>query len=178
MRRVFVAGTWRKVSPEHAAAGQRVGELIAQAGFDLGCGPGTGISEHVIAGFRSVRDRVGRVHFVLPAKEHSDGVGEVVRYELADRIEQTDLDYPMRNLHQVKHSDGVVVVTGGDGTLEEILPALVDYGLPVGVLAGSGPAARGLELLLPLFPDWAPLVRMSPDAEQITRWVLERLGAT
>jgi hypothetical protein len=58
-----------------------------------------------------------------------------------DEIIQTDLDYPMRNVYQVSRSNGLIAITGGDGTLEELLPALIDYDLPVSILKGSGQAA-------------------------------------
>lgn len=173
---VFAAGTWRQVTAEHAAAAHRVGVLIAEAGCDLASGPGTGVSEHVIAGFRSVPGRAGRVRFWLPRPEVMAAAGEIPRLDLADEVIQTDLDYPARNLRQVSLSQGVVVVTGSDGTLEEILPALVDYQLPVGVLRGSGKAAIGLELLLGVFPEWRPLVRFDTAPEPITRWVLDRIS--
>jgi uncharacterized protein (TIGR00725 family) len=177
--RIFVAGTWRQeTAAPYAEAARRVGELIARAGHDLGCGPGTGIAEHVIAGFRSVSSRPGLVHFILPAVDHMRAVGEVVRYDLADRIEQTDLDYPMRNVLQIRRSQGLVVIAGGGGSQQEINLALHDYGIPTGVLRGSGQAARALELTLgPVFPEWAPLVCLSDDPEEITRWVLERVNA-
>lgn len=171
---VFVAGTWREVQPEHAQAARRIGVLLAEAGCDMACGPGTGVSAHAIAGFRSVADRAGVVRFYLPEQRWMDAVGEKVG-EGADEIVRTDLDYPMRNAYQVSRSSGLIVVTGGDGTLEEIIPALVDYGLPVGVLRGSGPAARALELLLGVFPDWAPRTLLGDDPDEITTWVLDRL---
>ena len=70
-------------------------------------------------------------------------VGERVA-QGADEIEQTPYDYPMRNVYQVSKSDGVFVLTGGDGALEEALPALIDYGLPVGIIDGAGKAARAV----------------------------------
>lgn len=174
--RVFVAGTWHEDrAVEWASQAWQVGELVAQAGHDLGCGPGTGISEHVIAGFRSVPDRQGLVHFVLPGLEYMKAAGEVVRYDLADRIEQTARDYPTRNVYQVSLCAGLVVVAGSGGSLQEINVALHDYHLPVGVMQGSGLAAQALELLLPLFPNWAPRVLLGSDPESITTWVLDRL---
>lgn len=172
---VFVAGTWRDDTAQpYAQQAKRVGLMIAEAGCDMACGPGTGISAYVIAGFRHLLGRAGVVRYYLPAPGVMEAVGEVMQPG-ADVIERTDLDYPMRNLWQIGQSQGLVVVTGGDGTLEEILPALVDYRLPVGVLAGSGPAARGLELLLDVFPDWVPLVRLGVGPQEIAEFVLDRI---
>lgn len=153
MAQIFVSGTW---NTDKAARWQgeaaALGRHLASEGFDLACGPGTGIARHVIDGYRQVESR-GRVRYYLPAAHHMVAVGESVEFG-ADETEQTDLDYPMRNVWQVKKSDGLFLITGGDGTLEEALPALIDYNLPVGVIEESGNAARALKALVPIFPDW------------------------
>src|ERR1035441_3887325 len=106
--RVFVSGTWK---PEKAAlyANQAIdlGELIAQAGFDLACGPGTGIARFVIEGYRSVETR-GRITYYLPRREDMTAVGEAVEPG-ADEIVQTEFDYPLRNVFQVKQCAGLFV---------------------------------------------------------------------
>lgn len=173
---VFVAGTWRDDIPrQYREAAHRVGVLIAEAGCSLACGPGTGISAHAIAGFRSVTGRAGVVRFYLPAQRWMEAVGEVARWQDADEIVATDLDYPQRNVYQISKSSGVVAITGGDGTLEEILPALIDYGLPVAVLQGSGQAAVALERLLDVFPAWRPSVLLDDDPASLSGFVLDRL---
>jgi predicted Rossmann-fold nucleotide-binding protein len=175
-RQIFVAGTWRpdRAAP-YATAAALVGQRIAEAGYDLACGPGTGISEHAIRGFRTVADRTGEIRFYLPRAELMAAVGEEVGFG-ADQIIETPYDYPMRNVHQVAQSCALIAITGGDGTLEEILPALIDYGLPVAVLAGSGPAVDALEALLPIFPDWRASVLVDEDPEMLVKFVLERLN--
>src|SRR5262245_20298326 len=151
--------------------------MIAEAGYSLGCGPGTGIARHVIDGFRAVseRYRTGKVRYYLPADKYMQAVGEKVEPG-ADEIIQTDLDYPMRNVHQISKSIGLIVITGGDGALEEILPALADYDLPVSALRGSGQAAQALETLVQIFPEWSPNVLIARDPEVLVRFVLARSG--
>lgn len=173
---VFVAGTWSSdKATDYAEAAAHVGELIAKAGYSLACGPGTGISRYVIDGFRSVLSRTGVVRYYLPAQSHMLAVGEDVRPGY-DEIVQTDLDYPMRNVYQISKSDGLIVITGGDGTLEEILPALIDYNLPVSALKGAGKAAVALEALLDIFPLWRANVLIDDDPATLTRFVFERLS--
>lgn len=174
-QQVFVAGTWRADrAAEHAAAARMTGVMIAEAGFSLACGPGTGIARHAIDGFRSVQSRLGRVRYHLPSRDAMAAAGEQVMPGHDDLIE-SDLDYPMRNVWQVKQSSGLIAITGGDGTLEEILPALIDYGLPVGVLRESGQAAEALELLLDVFPVWKAQVLLSADPVAIASFVLDRV---
>ncbi len=172
---VFVSGTWREdLAAEYAEAAAAIGVLIAQAGFSLACGPGTGTARYAIDGFRSVKGRSGIVRYYLPGQQHMVAAGEEIQPG-ADEIVQTDLDYPMRNVHQVSQSSGLIAVTGGEGTLEEILPAVIDYHLPVAVLKGSGPAAAGLEMLLGLFPDWELNVLIGDDPDALAQFVFERM---
>jgi len=170
---IFVSGTWRSdKAAKHADAAYRIGQLIAEAGYSLGCGPGTGIARHVIDGFRSVPDRTGKVRYYLPAEHHMKAVGEEIEPG-ADEIIQTDLDYPMRNVHQIGQSVGLIVITGGDGALEEVLPALADYEMPVSALRGSGQAALALKALLKIFPEWAPSVLIADEPDDLVNFVFE-----
>lgn len=101
-------------------------------------------------------------------------VGELVG-EGADEIEQTPYDYPMRNVYQVSKSGGVFLLTGGDGALEEALPALIDYGLPVGIVDGTGEAATALRMLLQVFPEWEELLMFSPNVDTLVEEYCERV---
>ena len=95
----------------------------------------------------------------------------------ADEIEHTGLDYPMRNVLQVKRSDGLFVLTGGDGALEEILPAVIDYAVPVAVVEGAGTAAAAVSALLDVYPDWQRLVTMGPDVDALIGDFIARVKA-
>jgi uncharacterized protein (TIGR00725 family) len=175
---VFVSGTWRSdKAARYSEAAMSVGALIAEAGYSLACGPGTGIARHVIDGFRSVSPRAGVVRFYLPAPSYMTAVGEEIA-DGSDEIIQTDLDYPMRNVYQVSKSHGLIVISGGDGTLEEILPALIDYKLPVAALKGSGQAATALEALLDVFPSWRANVHIGEDPHGLAGFVFERLSTS
>jgi len=171
---IFVSGTWRSdKAAKYAAAARRVGQLLAEGGYSLGCGPGTGIARHAIDGFRSIPHGAGKVRYFLPAETYMRAVGEEVQPG-ADEIIQTDLDYPMRNVHQISKSVGLIIITGGDGALEEILPALADYDLPVSALRGSGQAALALETLVQIFPEWAPNVLIADEPDDLVSFVLEQ----
>jgi predicted Rossmann-fold nucleotide-binding protein len=166
MPQVFVSGTWRddKARP-YANQAAFLGQRLAARGLDLACGPGTGISRYVIDGYRSVSPR-GKIKFYLPVEDAMLAVGEEVA-EGSDIIEQTPFDYPMRNVYQISKSDGVFIITGGDGTLEEALPALIDYNIPVAVIEETGKAAQGMKALLKIFPEWQQLLSFSTGVEQI-----------
>lgn len=163
---IFVSGTWkREKAGPYADQAALLGGAIAAAGFDLACGPGTGIARHVIDGFRGTPGH-GTVRYYLPSAEAMALAGETVEPG-ADVVEQTELDYPMRNVLQVKRSDGLFVLTGGDGTLEEILPAVIDYRIPVAALAGAGTAVAALEALIEIFPAWRSLVRIESEIQPL-----------
>ena len=147
---IFVSGTWREAKAEpYRTQATILGRMVAQEGFDLSCGPGTGIARHVIDGYRAEAAR-GVVRYYLPSRELMSAVGEDV-HDGADEIVQTEFDYPMRNVWQVKQCVGLFVITGGDGTLEEVLPALIDYRIPVAMLEGSGSAATAVHLLCDIY---------------------------
>ena len=172
----FVSGTWR---PEKAAPytdeAMLLGRSLADAGFDLACGPGTGLARLVTDGYRSAPTR-GFVRYYLPRRELMEAVGEVVE-EGADDVVETELDYPMRNVFQVQQSSGVFCLTGGDGALEELLPAVIDYRLPVAIVEDAGSAARAMKLLLDIWPEWGELVRFGPSVADLLAWFIESVGA-
>lgn len=163
---IFVSGTWK---PEKAKrfSDQAValGEAIALEGFDLACGPGTGIARYVIDGFRAV-GCAGSVRYYLPTEAEMEAVGEEVQPG-ADLIERTDFDYPMRNVFQVSQSDGLFVLTGGDGALEEILPAVVDYAIPVAIVTGTGSASEAVLALLDIYPKWRDNLHLGPHINDL-----------
>src|SRR5262245_59185638 len=166
MAQVFVSGVWgeEKAKP-FASLGLRLGELIATAGYDLACGPGTGVAKYAVEGYRSVSPR-GTVRFYLPLPEEMQRVGEVVG-EGADQIIQTMLDYSLRNLFQVKASDGLFILSGGDSTLQEAIAALAEYEIPVVGLRDSGTAVKALDLILPLYPVWGGRLVLGDDIDQL-----------
>lgn len=176
---VFVSGTWKreKAQPYREQA-YRLGASIAAGGFDLACGPGTGIARYVIEGFRAAQPS-GVVRFYLPTADDMAAAGEEVQ-GTADEIEHTGLDYPMRNVLQVKRSDGLFVLTGGDGALEEILPAVIDYKVPVAIVEGAGTAAAAVAVLLDIYPDWRRRITLGPNVDTLIGDFLARVegGAT
>lgn len=170
---IFVSGVWKedKARP-YSALGFKLGMLIAQAGFDLACGPGTGIARYVVDGYRSIEPR-GVVRFYLPELEEMTKIGEIVGLG-ADEVIDTGLDYPMRNVYQVKQSSALFILTGGDGTLEEAIAALAEYRIPVAALQGAGTAVIALERLVEIYPIWGELLFIHEDVDVL----FERLRAS
>jgi predicted Rossmann-fold nucleotide-binding protein len=173
---VFVSGTWKAdKAREFRDQALLLGRILARNQVDLACGPGTGIARHVIDGYIQSPIR-GKVRFYLPRQEEMAKVGERVEPG-ADEVIESDYDYPMRNVWQVGMSHGLFVLTGGDGALEEIIPAVVDYHLPVAVVSGSGSAAAALQALLQIYPEWCELIEFGDDVEILATRLIARIVA-
>jgi len=161
---VFVGGTWKSEKAEpYREEGHLLGQRIAEAGLDLACGPGTGIARHVVDGYRMASPR-GKVRFYLPLKSEMELVGEPVE-DGADELIWTEYDYVMRNVWQIKQCCGLFVLTGGDGALEEILAAVIDYKIPVAIVENAGSAAQAMRALIEIYPDWNEFVAFGSDVE-------------
>lgn len=138
-KRVFVSGSWRPQEGKvYAKPAFELGKLLAERSFDLIIGPGTGVAGKVINGYRSVKNR-GEVIFYLPRLKEMKRVGEEME-EGADRIIETEQDYPMRNLIMIRKSDAMIAIDGFAGTLSEILASVMDYHKPTAALEDSGEA--------------------------------------
>lgn len=174
---IFVSGTWKSEKAEpYASQAMELGIGLANAGVDLACGPGTGIARFVIDGYLSATAR-GQVTYYLPRDEDMLAAGEEVRPG-ADRTVRTGFDYPMRNVFQVGQCQGLFVLTGGDGALEEILPALIDYRIPVGIVEGAGTAAAAVAVLADIYPEWHEWLLFGPDVPSMIDEFLSRVMAT
>lgn len=168
-RTIFVSGSWQeKKAFNLAPEARKLGQLLAEAGFDLTIGPGTGVARYVIEGYRSIAGR-GEVFFYLPSEPEMERVGERIEPG-ADQIFETGLDYPMRNLIQVKESDAVVAIGGSSGTVTEIIAAALDYHKPVIVLT-VGEAYRSIMAL----SDIKGKVNYTSTVEEIVNLLKERL---
>jgi predicted Rossmann-fold nucleotide-binding protein len=176
-KQLFVAGTSKDQNAlPYAAHAKLLGQLAAEARFDLACGAGSGIAKYVVQGYRSVVTR-GKIRFYLPLQSEMERVGEEVGPGY-DEIVQTDFDYPMRNLYQIKASHALFILTGGDGTLEEALAALADYNIPVAAVKSSGVAVTALDVLSPLFPDWGNRLTIGVDIRELLSFILHTLSMT
>lgn len=146
--RVFVSGEWRPEAVlEYVEIARNLGVLLAKNHFDITCGPGSGITKYVLEGYYSVpKENRGQVIFYLPKLSEMKRVGE--KMELgADVVVKTGLDYPSRNVAQVRDADALIAITGGAGTTTEIIHAALDFQKPVAILDKSGPMTDAIKSL-------------------------------
>lgn len=88
----------------------------------------------------------------------------------ADEIYKTALDYPLRNLIQVRESNAVVTIGDSAGTVTEIVAAALDYNKPTVVLR-DGEAYSAVKKL----SDVRKNIDFVSDAEEAVRTLREKL---
>ena len=108
-RTIAVIGSG-ECEPQVYAAAERLGRLLAEAGFDLVCGGISGVME---AASRGARQAGGRTIGILP------GLDKSAANAFVDLALVTGLSH-MRNFLVVANADAVVAVEGEYGTLSEI----------------------------------------------------------
>lgn len=131
---------------EHAELAEPLGRWIAEQGFDLLTGGGTGTMEAVCRGFRSVPGRKGIAVGVLPAGERpgypNPHLDFVIRTHLPALGKEGNSERS-RNHINILSSDLVVALPGGPGTCSEVELSL-RYGKPVVAYLGNGGSIDGL----------------------------------
>ena len=146
-----MSGGWQPHKVKHLAErAEELGRLLAEHGFDMTCGPGTGIAKFVIKGYRSVPKR-GKIVFYLPKLSEMKRVGEEME-EGADDVVKTNAEYPIRNLLQVKESDAVVGIGGSAGTLTEVIAAVMDYHKPVAMFEDGSESVQAAKIISKIHP--------------------------
>jgi hypothetical protein len=111
--RIAVVGSG-SCGPKTAHKATRLGELLAEAGFEVFCGGLGGVMEAVCRGARS---RGGRTVGIVPGQSRLEA-NEHVEVPVATGMGQ------MRNFLVALNGDVIVAVDGGAGTLSEIGHAL------------------------------------------------------
>lgn len=170
--RIFISGEWQpeKAEPFKEAA-YEIGKLIGEEGYDLTCGPGSGITRYVLEGFKSIpEERRGQVIFYLPKIKEMRRVGETIS-STPDVVVKTGVDYPTRNVIQVRDADALIAITGGAGTTTEIINAAMDYDMPVAILDQSGPMVEAVRAL----PSVCRKVFFGNSAAELVTYIKQQL---
>lgn len=171
--RIFVSGEWRAeaVRP-YAETARKLGVLLAESSFDITCGPGSGITRFVLEGYYSVsKEKRGQVIFYLPKLSEMKRVGEKMEFG-ADIVVKTGLDYPSRNVAQVRDADALIAITGGAGTTTEIIHAALDFQKPVAILDKSGPMAEAIKCL----PSVKDEVFFAKNEKELVNYITKQLS--
>ena len=125
-------------------AGEVGGEVVKQGGVLL-TGATTGAPYYAARGAK----KAGGVHIGFsPANSRREHIKTYkLPVDFTDLIVYTGFDYVGRNLVLTKAADGVIIVCGRTGTLNEFTIAF-ETGTPVGVLRASGGTADLIDEVL------------------------------
>jgi hypothetical protein len=130
--KILMLGSWEKhkaISCQKEAEG--IGKLLAENGHILISGGGTGVSEIVV---NSYKKNKGKQYICyIPSRKQMEKVGEELGPK-PDKLIETNLDYPERNIVMVRECDALIALHGGLGTLTEIIHAVKDYNKKVSVI--------------------------------------------
>lgn len=133
--KMAVCGSSIITDKETAKKAFEIGREIAKNNVLLLTGAGNGYPYEAAKGAFSVN---GRVFGVSPAANREEHANKYLfPTENFTKIEFTGLGIPGRNLPLVKEADGIVLIAGQIGSLNEFTIAF-HYNKPIGVLKGSG----------------------------------------
>ncbi len=168
IKSITIIGTWRKSEARQFKTwAEKIGALAAKNNLKLLSGAGTGASELVVNAYRQSGGKKYTAYLV--AAKYMKVVGEEIGPR-PDKIIQTKLDYPGRNLLLAQNTELAIVLSGGLGTLEEIIFNAKDYRHPVIVIANS-PIAKMVKAL----PDLKKYVKIAKDFSSFEKYILQIL---
>ncbi len=122
-----------------------IGKLIAQNGCVLVNGATTGLPYEAAKGAKS---NGGMVVGISPARnqeEHTIGFSKPI--DNMDAIIFTGYGYTARNVLNIRSSDMVIILPGGQGTMTEFTIAY-EEGKPIGILTGAGGVAEAIPAVI------------------------------
>ncbi len=145
---IAVLGSHRLDLPKEVyELSEKIGKEIAKRGHILITGVATGVSEYACKGAKSMN---GLVVGISPYDNKQDG-GSITNKNY-DIIIPTGMGYKGRNVLTVRGADGIIVINGGLGTLNEVTIAEGED-KPIVVLNNTNGCAAKLE---DLFKDLSP----------------------
>lgn len=147
--KILVVGTWNpEKSREYIQQANQLGYELAQRGHTLVASPSSGFQGLVATSYK--QNNGSNFIGYYPELELMKEVGEEIMIE-PDTPIFTKQDYTIRNLLQVKGSDAVIGVTGGSGTLTELIASINDYKLPTSFYEGSSQVVDSFRKIEPYF---------------------------
>ncbi len=149
--KILVVGSWHpKKSREYISQAQELGFELAQRDHILVASPSSGFQGLVAKAYK--QNNGSEFIGYYPELKLMEEVGEEILVQ-PDTPIYTYQDYPIRNILQVKGSDAVIGVTGGSGTLTELIASINDYKLPTSFYQGSSSIIDGFREIEPSFAE-------------------------
>jgi len=133
--KIAVCGSGRALDKEIAKKAFDIGKELAKNNVLILTGSGNGYPYEAAKGAYSVD---GKVFGVSPAKDEKEHVkGFNFPTKAFTEIEFTGLGIPARNFPLVKEADGIIIINGQIGSLNEFTIAF-HYNKVIGILKSSG----------------------------------------
>ncbi|MCK4540475.1 hypothetical protein KAU09_04965 [Candidatus Parcubacteria bacterium] len=133
--KILVVGSWHPEKiKKYTLQAQELGMLLAERGHILVASPGSGFQGLVARAYR--QNNGSEFIGYYPELKLMREFGENILTEPDTKI-YTKQDYPTRNLLEIKESEAVIGITGGLGTLTELIASIYDYKLPTSFYKGS-----------------------------------------
>ena len=133
--KILVVGSWHsEKAKKYESQAQELGILLAKKGHILVTSPNSGFQGLVAKAYKE--NNGSKFIGYYPELKLMRKFGEDILIEPDKKI-YTKQDYPIRNLLQIKGSEAVIGITGGFGTLTELIASIHDYKLPTSFYSGS-----------------------------------------
>ncbi|MCK5320306.1 hypothetical protein KAJ61_02880 [Candidatus Parcubacteria bacterium] len=164
--KILVVGSWHKEKAiKYISQAQELGKSLAERGHILVASPNSGFQGLVVKAYK--QNNGSEFIGYYPKLKLMDKFGEKVLVEPDTKI-YTKQDYPTRNLLQIKGSEAVIGITGGFGTLTELIATFYDYKLPAVFYKGS---SQIIDKFIKAEPDFAKKINYGNDIEDLLNYL-------
>lgn len=163
-------------NPKAIQSAQIIGKTIAEQGIELVNGACPGLPDLAA---QSAKEVGGRTLGISPAISICSHIKKYkAPIEHYDQFIFTGMGLMMRDIINIRSSDGVIILPGGTGTLNEFTVAY-DEGKPMGILTGHGGCANHINMILE-FCARKPTNRMvfSEDPKELVLKLIEIMKKT
>jgi len=158
-----------EIAKKYTAQAEELGNSLAERGHILVASPSDGFQGLVAKIYKENNGHEFIGYY--PELKLMDKVGEKILVEPDTKI-FTKQDYPTRNLLQIKGSDAIIGITGGDRTLTELIAAVKDYQLSTSFYQGS---SEIIDRFLKISPDFAKKINYGNNINELLNY-LENTG--
>ena len=131
-------------NPHAQKIARALGEEIAKRGYIFINGACPGLPNEALLGAKA---RNGFTIGVSPAFSEYEHINEYKSPHAHDMIIYTGMGFMERDIINIRSSDGIVIIGGGIGSLNELTIAY-DEGRPIGVLSGTGGISDSIEHII------------------------------
>lgn len=168
--KILVIGTCDlERSKKYHNQANELGYELAQRGHILITSPSSGIQGLVAEAYKQNNG----IEFIgyYPELKCMEKAGESIMIKPDTQI-FTEQDYPIRNLLQVRGSEAVIAITGGTGTLTELIAATEDYNLPTAFYEGSSPI---IDLFREIESNFSKKIKFGNKIDELLNYLEEQI---